>query len=106
MIARKKYKYKTAYSNTVECGIYIIIVHICQNMLLLYINIAKQNMETTSINFNYYDSLFERLNNCKTSDNDIIDILTEIVKIQGTSIDLLEKKLQKIIDFYTEMNKT
>ena len=74
-------------------------------MLLLYINISKQNMEIISLNFNYFDSLLERLNNCKT-DNDRIDILTEIVKIQGTSIDLLEKKLQKIIDFYTELNKT
>lgn len=61
-------------------------------------------METTSINFNYYDSLFERLNNCETSDNDRIDILTEIVTIQGTTIDLLEKRLQKIIDFYTELD--
>lgn len=61
-------------------------------------------METTSINFTYYDSLFERLNNCETSDNDRIDILTEIVTIQGTTIDLLEKRLQKIIDFYTELD--
>ena len=61
-------------------------------------------METTSLNFTYYDSLFERLNNCETSDNDRIDILTEIVTIQGTTIDLLEKRLQKIIDFYTEMD--
>ena len=48
-------------------------------MLLLYINISKQNMEIISLNFNYFDSLLERLNNCKT-DNDRIDILTEIVK--------------------------
>ena len=61
-------------------------------------------MKITSLNFNYFDSLFERLNNCETSDNDKIDILTEIVTIQGTTIDLLEKRLQKIIDFYTKLD--
>ena len=60
-------------------------------------------METTSLNFAYYDSLFERLNNCETSDNDRINILKEIITIQGTTISILEKRLQKLIDFCTEM---
>ena len=60
-------------------------------------------METTSLNFAYYDSLFERLNNCETSDNDKINILKEIITIQGTTISILEKRLQKLIDFCTEM---
>ena len=60
-------------------------------------------METTSLNFAYYDSLFERLNNCETSDNDKINILKEIITIQGTTIGILEKRLQKLIDFCTEM---
>ena len=55
-------------------------------------------METTSLNFAYYDSLFERLNNCETSDNDRINILKEIITIQGTTIGILEKRLQKLID--------
>ena len=55
-------------------------------------------METTSLNFAYYDSLFERLNNCETSDNDKINILKEIITIQGTTIRILEKRLQKLID--------
>ena len=60
-------------------------------------------METTSLNFAYYDSLFERLNNCETSDNDKINILKEIITIQGTTISILEKRLQKLIDFCNEM---
>ena len=55
-------------------------------------------MKITSLNFNYFDSLFERLNNCETSKDDRIDILKAIITIQGTTISILEKRLEKLID--------
>lgn len=50
-------------------------------------------MEINTLNYTYLESLFARLNDYRISDTDAIELLKEIVTIQGSTIDKLENYL-------------
>jgi hypothetical protein len=53
-------------------------------------------METTTMNYSYFESLFIKLQDEGQTLDDRLNALTEIVLIQSATIDALQIKLNKI----------